>query len=137
MPYRKKMSGKSGERWRFCCFVKLRYYPDNICLLLFRKWKQSWKKENIDFEWKENGDLRIWNKLPAFVERSEFKEEIWFKNHCTYHKSHPMVGLVHRHYPFFIKKNLVRRMRLKTQGKSKDKIRILWKLRSYTSFHCF
>ena len=74
------------------------------------------EKENIDFEWKENGDLRIWNKLPAFIEHPVFKEEIWFNqsvsNHCTYHKSHPMVGLVHRH-PFFYKKNFVRRIKLK------------------------
>jgi len=64
------------------------------------------KRQKIDWEWKENGDLTIWNILPAFIQHPVTHEEIWFNqvisNHCTYHQSHPMVGLILKDNQIFL-----------------------------------
>jgi len=60
------------------------------------------KEQNIDWEWKENGDLKMWNVLPAFFQHPVTHEEILIhqtlSSHCTYYQYHPMVGLNHKFY---------------------------------------
>lgn len=51
------------------------------------------KEKNISWKWQENGNLTIWNTIPATRLHPVTGKEIWFNqinaNHYTYYKCHP------------------------------------------------
>lgn len=55
------------------------------------------KEKNISWKWQENGNLTIWNTIPATRLHPVTGKEIWFNqinaNHYTYYKCHPDVSI--------------------------------------------
>ena len=53
-------------------------------------------EQNIKWEWKENGDLSVYNICEAVQKHPTTGEIVWFNqatsNHCSYYQAHPKVS---------------------------------------------